>query len=627
MPDLIAQGPRPQDRWRRRLPERDVEAVLGRTSEPWAVHWDDRVSRKHATICWNGSKLQVSKLEEARNAIFYRGQQCEEFAAAVGEHFVIGQTTFTVLDQQVQATRATDAPAYAEQTFSAHLLRQNKYKDADRRIEALGKLPEIIAGASSDKELCARVVNLLLQGVPEASFVAIMRLRDAADLECARDRASTRQFAEESFGDLAGETRADMNFAHELDVLHWDSRHLAGRNFSPSVGLVRTATQTQESVLHVWNRAVGSHPTFTQSENVDWAFCTPVVSDACPGWAIYVAGEFASSTMIELETGANEAELLQDDLKFTELTATTLGALRQVRALQRRQDSLRNFFAPVVMEALAGRDPEQVLAPRETDVSVLFCDLRGFSKKSEDNADRLLELLKRVSDALGVMTHHILANGGVVGDFHGDAAMGFWGWPIATGNPIQQVCQAALAVRQEFESSSAQPDHPLAGFRAGLGIASGPAVAGRIGTTDQVKVTVFGPVVNLASRLEGMTKQLRTPILIDESTAEWIRAHVPRSALRVRRVAKVLPFGMHTPLIVSELLPPEGEDSILRDEHVDAYESALEHFLQGNWNDAFRLLHHVPAEDQVKDFLTVYIAQHRREPPPDWKGVIELPGK
>lgn len=623
MPDLIAQGPRPQDRWRRSLPENGVESILGRTSEPWSVSWDDRISRRHATLLWNGNKLEVCRLDAARNAIFYQGQQRDKFSASVGEHFVIGQTTFTVLDQQVQFSQA-EAPVFAEQTFSAHLLRKNKYKDADKRIEALGKLPEIIGGASTDKELCVRIVNLLLQGVPEASFVAILKLKssDGDDVGCS-DSVSGANLLNETSPE---ETRADVFIAADLDVLHWDCRKLTGQHFSPSAGLVRSATQTQESVLHVWNRSM-ANASFTQSENVDWAFCTPVVADACPGWAIYVSGEFASPMLAQLETGAGEAELLQDDLKFAELTATTLGALRQVRALQRRQDSLRNFFAPVVMEALAGTDPEQVLTPRETDVSVLFCDLRGFSQRSEDEADRLLELLKRVSDALGVMTHHILANGGVVGDFHGDAAMGFWGWPIATGNSMQQVCQAALAIRQEFELASAQPEHPLADFRAGIGIASGPAVAGRIGTTDQVKVTVFGPVVNLASRLEGMTKQLQTSILVDESTAEWVRKNVTADVLRIRRVAKVLPYGMHTPLVVSELLPPEGENSNLLNEHVEAYESAVDHFLEGRWNDAFRLLHQVPADDQVKDFLTVYIAQHRRTPPPDWQGVIELPGK
>jgi adenylate cyclase len=567
----------------------------------------------------------VTRLPDARNAIFYRGQQRDQFSAAVGEHFVIGQTTFTVLDQQVQFAQV-EGPVFAEQTFSAHLLRQNKYRDADRRIEALGKLPEIIAGASSDQELCVRIVNVLLQGIPQAAFVAILKLKDAEN--CGSQ--PTDSFSPQTLADpeLTEQTRTQsLRFGADLEILHWDCRALTGQHFEPSAQLVRTATQTRESVLHVWNRSISANPSFTQSENVDWAFCTPVVSDACPGWAIYVAGDFAGTRFSPLETGSGEADALQDDLKFTELTATTLGALRQVRSLQRRQDSLRNFFAPVVLDALAGHDPDQVLAPRETEVSVLFCDLRGFSQRSEDAADRLLELLQRVSDALGVMTHYILANGGVVGDFHGDAAMGFWGWPIATSKSIQQVCQAALAIRQEFELASAQPDHPLADFRAGLGIASGPAVAGRIGTTDQVKVTVFGPVVNLASRLEGMTKQLQASILVDEPTAQWVRANVPSSVLRIRRVARVLPYGMQTPLVVSELIPPAGPTSILTDEHIAAYESALDHFLAGNWHDAFRLLHQVPAEDQVKDFLTVTIAQHRRVAPPDWEGVIELPGK
>lgn len=133
--------------------------------------------------------------------------------------------------------------------------------------------------------------------------------------------------------------------------------------------------------------------------------------------------------------------------------------------------------------------------------------------------------------------------------------------------------------------------------------------------------------MNLASRLEGMTKQLQTSILVDEPTAEWVRANVAPSVLRVRRVARVLPYGMHTPLVVSELLPPVGPGSFLADDHIAAYESALDHFLEGNWHEAFRFLHQVPAEDQVKDFLTVFIAQHRRVAPPDWEGVIELPGK
>ncbi len=648
MSDLIAQGPRPQDRWRRTLPEIGVLSTLGRTSEPWAVTWDDRISREHATLRWNGSKLEVNRRPNSRNAIFFRGQQRDQFSAAVGEHFVIGQTTFTILDQQVEFSQPA-TPAFAEQTFSAHLLRKTKYRDADRRIEVLGKLPEIIGGSTSDEELCVRIVNVLLLGIAQASFVAILRatnqLGPNADLAAknhqpaavapnavapravALNAVALKAVALKAVAPKVGARDNEAELSGQVEVLHWDCRSITGNKFAPSSQLVRAATATQESVLHVWNRSIVADKSFTQSENVDWAFCTPVISDACPGWAIYVAGDFAGPSSISADGRMDESEALQDDLKFAELTATTLGALRQVRTLQRRQDGLRNFFAPVVLEALAGRDPDKVLAPRETNVSVLFCDLRGFSKQSEDAADRLLELLQRVSDALGVMTHHILASGGVVGDFHGDAAMGFWGWPIASDRTMQAACEAALAIRGQFEHAAAQPEHPLANFRAGLGIASGPAVAGRIGTTDQVKVTVFGPVVNLASRLEAMTKQLQTSILIDETTAEWLRANVGRDVLRVRRVARVLPYGMLTPLVVSELLPPAGPASMLTDEHIQYYEAALEQFLVGRWPEAFRLLHQVPAEDQVKDFLTVYIAQHRRIAPTDWQGVIELPSK
>jgi len=627
MPDLIAQGRRPQDRWRRTLPEPGAVVTIGRASHPWVVSWDDRISRRHATAQWDGTRLNVSRLPESRNAIFYQGRQHDQFSCAVGEHFVIGQTTFTLLNQQIYFSQVAQSDV-AEQTFSAQWLRQNQYRDVGRRIEVLSRLPEIISGAADDAELCNRVVNLLLEGVPHATFVAILKLKNVEQCSPTLNEDTS---APSHKNDALSKTKTDsvsedsrLNLATALEVLHWDCRGLTGHHFSPSASLVRTASQTRESVLHVWNRSITDQQNFTQSENVDWAFCTPVLSEACPGWAIYVAGDFPSSTPLAADRQTSDA--LQDDLKFTELTATTLGALRQVRMLQRRQDSLRHFFAPVVLEALAGHDPEQVLAPRKTNVSVLFCDLRGFSKESEE-ASELLELLQRVSGALGVMTNRILSGGGVVGDFHGDAAMGFWGWPIADDLAIEKTCQAALEISREFSKAAAQSDHPLANFRAGLGIASGPAVAGRIGTTDQVKVTVFGPVVNLASRLESMTKRLQAPILVDEMTANWIRQNPDSSGLRVRRIARVLPYGMKTPLMVSQLLPPNGSECILTDIHVQSYEQALEHFISGNWHEALRWLHQVPAEDQVKDFITFIIAQHHRTAPPQWDGIVRLPEK
>ena len=95
----------------------------------------------------------------------------------------------------------------------------------------------------------------------------------------------------------------------------------------------------------------------------------------------------------------------------------------------------------------------------------------------------------------------------------------------------------------------------------------------------------------------------------------------------MRRLAVVRPYGLDTPLEVSELLPPESDYPQLTDEHLAHYEAALDAFLGGRWSEALRLLHRVPPDDQVTDFLTVYIAQHKRTPPADWDGVVPLANK
>jgi adenylate cyclase len=160
-----------------------------------------------------------------------------------------------------------------------------------------------------------------------------------------------------------------------------------------------------------------------------------------------------------------------------------------------------------------------------------------------------------------------------------------------------------------------------------MGLASGPAVAGKIGTQDQVKVTVFGPVVNRASRLENMTKRLHAAILLDKSTADIVRQSMPPDEARVRRVAVVQPYGLDLPLEINELLPPVADYPHMTDDAIRWYEEALDALLDGRWQESLRLLHRVPAEDQVKDFLTVFIARHDRVPPADWDGVIPLASK
>jgi adenylate cyclase len=281
----------------------------------------------------------------------------------------------------------------------------------------------------------------------------------------------------------------------------------------------------------------------------------------------------------------------------------------------------------VTLPILSSAGGEQALAPRQTQVTILFCDLRGFSREAERSRDDLLDLLKRVSRALDVMTDCIHEHQGVIGDFQGDAALAFWGWPLDNGHSAADACRAALDIRLKFAAAARQAGDPLSGFRCGIGIASGEAVAGRLGTAGKFKIDVFGPVVNLASRLEGVTKQLRVPLLVDEATVAQIAAAGLPDWARFRRLARIRPYGMKLPVTVSELLPPPGDPEVLDDSDVAQYEAALDAFTEGRWDEAFALLHDVPHWDHGKDFLTSHILLHRRQPPPAWDGVIGLESK
>jgi adenylate cyclase len=632
MAELIAQGERPEHRWRRGLPS-EQPVILGRGIGVWDVPWDQRISRRHARLTLRGGQLQVELLPEARNPIYYRGQEVREAVLRPRECFVIGLTTFTFLGDTPIPTVPPGEAVYRE-AFGPETLGATCFSNPDRRLEVLSRLPEVISQATDHLQLCSGLVSMLLAGISCAELVAIVRVAGRQGPRSQTDNPSELP---------------------SVETLYWDERRTRFSRFQLSRRLVREAFLKKQSVLHIWRRpptddlippAAGvsetlewpddhkggpsesiqeelnreGGPEFTAVEGLDWAFCTPIRGRVSAGWALYVAGSWPSwSPQGDL---GRLVQALRAEVKFAEIVAASVAALRDLRELERRQSLLGQFFPQRVLEAVAVEDPDVVLAPRETKVTVLFCDLRGFSREAERHAGNLMVLLNRVGKALGVMTRSILQEGGVIGDFQGDSAMGFWGWPLVEGPWMASVCRAALRIWGEFATLGAQAGGPLAGFRVGIGIATGQAVAGKIGTEDHVKATVFGPVVNLASRLEGLTKLFHVPILVDEVTARAIREEVPPSVARVRRLARVRPYGFEQAVEIAELRPPAQNDPLLTDDDIRLYEEGLDAFLEGEWQRAYRLLRQLPSEDTGADLLIAHIVQHGRIPPPNWDGII-----
>jgi adenylate cyclase len=314
---------------------------------------------------------------------------------------------------------------------------------------------------------------------------------------------------------------------------------------------------------------------------------------------------------------------LKSDLKFAELVAEIFNSLRQVLDLQRRQALLARFLSRPVLAAIAGQNMEEVLSPRETEVTVIFCDLRGSCRLAEEGQADLMASWGRLSEALNVIASSIIDQDGVIGDFQGDAVKGFWGWPLECPDRVQRAARAALAIRRRFEQASKQPANPLNSISCGVGIATGRSIAGKLGTMDQFKIDLFGTAVNLAARLETMTKLVGVPILIDERSAEELEPARNAHWVRLRRIARVRPYGMQTPIPISELLPTSVEPGAMTEHERRDYEAALDAFQKGRWDDAANLLKRLPGE-RGAEFLSRYMERHGHTPPADWDGIINM---
>jgi adenylate cyclase len=544
------------------------------------------ISREHAELTFSNSKLLVKCLETARNPIYYNDAPAKEFTVNPGGTFRIGETQFVF---SVPVERSSEIALVEEHAFAMQDLQNFPFADPVRQLDLTSQLPELIATSKDDEDFALKLASLLLDALPRVQIAAVVYYADQASLDAGRPT-----------------------------MMRWDSRIQYSDRFQPSRKMIASALRQSKSLLHIWTAAGNFNAGFTRPSDLDWAICTPIVNEACRGWCLYLSGESTENI-----TG----EDLKGDLKFVGMMAQFIGAIRQVRQLEKTQANMSQFFSANVLETLTTESANVLLKPRESDITVIFCDVRGFSKMTESLNSDLFAMLNRVIEALSVMTRGIVKYDGVISDFQGDAAMGFWGWPVALVDGPIPACQAALAIQHWFKEASVTPNHPLTDFYVGIGVAHGRAIAGRIGSTEQAKIGVFGPPVNLGSRLEGMTKQWRVPILIDEATADYVRGSMPLSEGRTRRLGRVLPAGLSTPLMISQLLPPASQYPTISDQQIREFEVAVDAVISGNWAVAIAILQSFLETDGPRNFLLSFMAEHGNHPPESWDGVIALTQK
>jgi adenylate cyclase len=200
--------------------------------------------------------------------------------------------------------------------------------------------------------------------------------------------------------------------------------------------------------------------------------------------------------------------------------ATATGYMVEGRERRRVREIFGRYLAPEVVRRLA-EDPAALrLGGDRVQVTVLFTDVRGFTALVERlPAEVTIELL---NDYLEAMAEIVFRHGGTLDKFIGDAVMAFWGAPL----PDAHHAGRALAAAMEMQQAAERIDRAWAGrglgqpFAIGVGVSTGEAVVGNVGSLSRkLDYTAIGDTVNLASRLEGLTRQHGAPILVSEATA------------------------------------------------------------------------------------------------------------
>jgi adenylate cyclase len=217
--------------------------------------------------------------------------------------------------------------------------------------------------------------------------------------------------------------------------------------------------------------------------------------------------------------------------------------------------AFRKFIPADLVRSLLRQGVEARPGGSIQELSVMFIDIAGFTGLSERLGDRVVPLLSRYLD---VTSEIIVANGGTIDKFIGDAVMAFWGAPQPQADHAVRCCRAALACRWAIEESGLVDDLGQQ-LQIRIGINSGRMLVGNIGSELRLNYTVIGDAVNVASRLEGVNKSYGTQILIGETTERL--AH---GAIVTREVDSIAVYGREEGLAVYELIGIANEDRIDR---------------------------------------------------------------
>ena len=283
------------------------------------------------------------------------------------------------------------------------------------------------------------------------------------------------------------------------------------------------------------------------------------------------------------------------------------------------------YMSEVLVKELESNPQKARLGGDRRFITIFFSDLANFTTLSERfEPERIVSLL---NEYFTEMSQVILDSQGVIDKYQGDGIMAFWGAPIPLQDHAARACLAALECQVRMnkinESLSREGIPPLS---MRIGLHSGDAVVGNMGSAQRFDYTIIGDNVNLASRLEGVNKQFGTQVIVSETTR--LQAG---DRIEVRDLDLIAVKGKEKPIRIYELLGEKGSLTGEREKRKVLYEEGLESYRTKDFAGARRLFAQV-VEANPEDHAAAVLLKRCEElednaPAPDWDGVFRLKQK
>jgi adenylate cyclase len=302
------------------------------------------------------------------------------------------------------------------------------------------------------------------------------------------------------------------------------------------------------------------------------------------------------------------------------------GFVAEERTKRLYKERFGQYVSPeVIEEMIANPQLQESMEGSSRSMTVLFSDIRNFTGISEGMQPK--DLMRMMNEYLTPMTRLIIDKNkyqGTIDKYIGDAIMAFWGAPLFDANHAKNGVLAALEMQQLAAELSAQfkaKNWPE--IRIGVGLNTGMMAVGNMGSSFRRAYTVLGDPVNLAARLEGLTKEYGVGILVSETTKDAAPDIVYREVDRVRVKGKGLAVSIYEPVAI------EGEASSELLNRIEQFHQALRHYRAQQWDQAEAILRSMPQTDEVLVRLYLQrIAELRAHPPgKDWDGVTSFTTK